>query len=212
MAAIVYKNKEGVRIPSVTTVISQWGIKTQALLHWAWNQGEQGIPLYEKKEAEVGTIAHAMIEADIKGKDVDLSDYPVEMLEQANICYENFKTWKDKHNFNPIETEIRLISEEYQYGGTIDCIARVDGKLAIIDWKTGKEVYEDHIIQIVSYEKLWNENFPEYLIDGGYHILRTGKEIASFSYNWYGEFPGAWDAFLHLRALYDLAKEIKRLK
>lgn len=212
MPAIAYKNKAGDRIPSVTTILAQWGIKTQPLLYWAWKQGEAGIPLYEKKEAEVGTIAHMMIEADIKGKETDLSEFSVELLEQANICYENFKTWKSKHNFEPIDAEVKLISEEHQFGGTIDCVARIDGKLAIPDWKTGKEIYSDHILQIIAYEHLWNENFPDHPITGGYHILRTGKEIAMFDYRWYGEFPKAWKAFLLLRELYDLDKYIKKLK
>ena len=212
MPAIIYKNSLGERVPSVTTVLNQWGIKTQPLVYWAWKQGERGVSLYEKPEADVGTIAHMMIDADVKGKEADFSRFPEELIEQARTCYKSFEQWQKRHQFQPIETEISLISEQHQYGGTIDCIARIDGELSIVDWKTGKDVYEDYIIQIVSYEKLWNENFPDHPITGGYHLIRTGKEIVSFDYRWYQEFPHAWEVFLKLRELYDLAKIIKKLK
>lgn len=212
MPAIIYKNKAGDRIPSVTTIISQWGNNKQALLAWAWKQGEKGISLYEKPEADIGTLAHMMIDADVKGKIIDLGQFPMNIQNQAKTAYDNFSQWKSTHNFKPVETEISLTSEKYQYGGTIDCIAMLDGKLSILDLKTGKEVYEDHPVQIAAYAELWSENFPDHKLDGGFHIIRTGKEMAMFAHTWYSDFPGAWDAFLHLRALYDLAKEIKKFK
>ena len=133
-------------------------------------------------------------------------------MEQARTCFDNFVVWRDQHNFKPVGTEISLVSELYQFGGTIDCIAQIDGKLCIADWKTGKDIYEDYIIQIVSYAQLWNENFSDHQLNGGYHLIRTGKEIAMFAHNWYGEFPHAWEVFLKLSDLYDLAKIIKKLK
>lgn len=212
MPAIIYKNKNGERIPSVTTVLNQWGIKTQALLVWAWKRGEAGVDLREKEEANVGTLAHLRIDAEIKGKDIDLSQYPPNIVSQSDVCIDNWGRWKKAHKFQPIGSEISLVSEEHQYGGTIDIIGLIDGLLSILDIKTGKEIYEDHILQIVSYSKLWEKSFPEHPLKGKYHIIRLGKEIAMFSYNYYGEFPHAWEAFLMLRRLYDIHKEIKKLK
>ena len=171
-----------------------------------------GIPLYEKKEADVGTLAHKMIDHHVKGKPLDLEGFSIEIIEQAKQCFQNYLTWEKRHNYKPIKTEISLVSEKYQYGGTIDCIAMIDGKLSIDDKKTGNDIYEDHLVQIVAYARLWDENFPDHPIEGGYHIIRTGKEIASFDYRWYGELPGAWEVFKNLRELYDLHKQIKRLK
>lgn len=212
MPAVIYRNKDGERVPSVTTVLNQWGANKQALMHWAWKQGDSGISLYEKPEAETGTIAHMLIEADIKGSGLDISQFPMERTKEAQKCFENFLEWKRVHKLTPIKTELSLISEVYQYGGTLDLVALVDDRLSIVDWKTGKDVYEDHIIQLQAYATLWHENFPESILFGGFHVLRTGKEIASFAHHWYGEFPGALEAFKHLRALYDLGKKIKKLK
>lgn len=212
MPAIIYKNSLGKRVPSVTTVLSQWGIKTEPLKWWAYKMGQEGKDLREKPEANIGTIAHYLIDCDIKNKEPDLSQYPMELIEPARKCFISFQEWKSRHNFKPIESEISLVSEIYQFGGTLDCIALIDGRLSIPDWKTGQEIYEDHVLQVVAYQMLWDENFPKDKINGGYHILRIGKEIVSFDYKWFQEFPDAWTAFLHLRDLYDLHKRIKKLK
>ncbi len=212
MPIVVYKNEAGQRVPSFSTIKSQWGISTRPLMIWANKQGLSGFDLSHKPEADIGTICHLMIDADVKDKDLDLTPYDKALIESARIAYGSYEEWRSRHDFQPVETELSLVSEEYQYGGTLDCIAMVDGKLSLLDWKTGKEVYEDHILQVVAYAQLWNENFPGHPLEGGYHILRIGKEIPSFDYRWYSEFPGAWDAFLHLRQLYDLQKAIKKLK
>lgn len=212
MPYIIYKNKNGERVPSVSTIKGQWGIGTKALMNWAWEQGDKGISLYEKQEADIGTLAHLMIEYEIKGKEVDLTQFPMDVVEQAKQCYANWQEWKERNKFEPVESELSLVSEKHQYGGTIDIIAIINDKLSLVDIKTGKEVYEDHIIQLVAYKQLWDENFPENPLTGGFHIIRTGKEMAMFSHNWYDDFPCALEVFLMLRKLYDLHKEIKKLK
>jgi len=212
MPAIIYKNKEGNRVPSVTTILAKWGANKNSLMYWAWREGKEGRELYEKKAADIGTLAHLMIEDDIKGtNEVKLEKFPVDIVEPAKQAFENFLTWKKQTDFKPIETEVSLVSEAHQFGGTIDCVATVSGKLTIVDWKTGADIYEDNIVQLAAYEKLWEENFPTNQTDG-FHILRTGKEMAMFAHQYYKDFSLAFDAFLNLRELYELEKKIKKLK
>lgn len=68
MPAIIYKNKDGVRVPSVTTILSQWGLNKRPLMIWAHKMGEAGKSLNEKTEAQVGTCVHDRIECYIKKK------------------------------------------------------------------------------------------------------------------------------------------------
>jgi len=62
MPANIYKNAQGKRIPGVTTVISNLGWSKGGLMHWAWEQGINGIDYKETRDkaADTGTIAHAM--------------------------------------------------------------------------------------------------------------------------------------------------------
>lgn len=212
MPLIIYKNKDGKRVPSWSTIGSQWGEGARGLQWWYWQKGKDGVEFNDMPEAEVGSIAHQMIDCEVKGKELDLGQFPVDLVKQAKQCYENWKEWKSRNKFKAIETELSLISEKHQFGGTLDCIAMINDELSILDVKTGKDIYASQVVQITAYAHLWHENFPEHPLTGGYNIIRTGKEMVSFVHYYYQEFPKAWDVFLHLRELYDLAKEIKKLK
>jgi len=212
MPAIIYKNKNGDRIPSQSAIGNQWGEGAIGLQYWYWDKGRKGLGFNEMPEANIGTIAHNMIDCDAKNKPINLENHPIEHVIKAKQCFENWEEWKKQVNFKSIETEISLVSEEHQFGGTIDCICEINNKLSILDVKTGKDIYASQVVQITCYAHLWEENMPKHPLIGGYHIVRTGKEIASFTHAWYAEFPMAWEVFLHLRKLYDLAKEINKLK
>jgi hypothetical protein len=212
MPTINYTLKDGTKIPGVTTVIGQnLGWNKGALMGWAYNQGKAGLPMRDtaQKAAEAGTIGHYLIDCEIKGVNPETSTYPKELLDKAETAYLNFLEWSKMVAFKSIATEIHLVSEEYQYGATPDCIAEIQGKLCLLDWKTGNGVYEDHIIQLAAYRQAWEENKPELPLDGGFHLLRIDKETAAFDHHFRHALPEAFKAFLHLLALHGLKKNIK---
>jgi len=219
MPTIPYVNSKGDRIPGVTTINGNLGWSTTPLMIWAWKQGydqckDKRPYKYNDvadKAAEAGTIAHALIEADIKGIFYDTSECDPELLSLAETAYLNFLQWKENYKFEAIETEPHLISEVYQFGGTPDMIARINGKPALFDWKSGSGIYEDYLIQISAYKVLWEENHPDILLDGGFHLLRIDKESATFTHKYWHNLDRAWEAFLHLLELHTLHKELKRL-
>lgn len=62
-----------------------------------------------------------------------------------------------------------------EFGGIIDLLAKVGGKLGVWDYKTGKAIYSDQRYQNAGYLKAYNSN-PKYgsAVFGG--ILNFGKE------------------------------------
>lgn len=208
MPLIIYKNKDGKRLPGVTTVLGNLGWNRDALMYWAWAEGIEGRNFRETadKAANIGTIAHAMIEADLKGKEFDSSKYDKGMIDKAETSYLAWLEWKDLVKFELLESEKSLVSEKYQFGGTID-IAAIKKITAIVDLKTSKGVYPDHKIQVAAYGKLWNENYPDNPIQA-YYILQLGKEDGSFHYHYWPELEKAWQAFLAVRKLHTLKKEV----
>ena len=212
MPANIYKNKAGKRVPGVTTVIgSNLGWSKGGLMHWAWMEGIEGRDYKDTRDkaADIGTIAHAMVEADLTGKNwpdlVDARGADDEMLGKATAAYGAFNEWAQGSKFTLLQSEHLLVSEKYQFGGQID-IAAVQGKRAIIDLKTSNAVYEDHKIQIAAYGELWNENYPDKLIEA-YYILQLGKD-GSFTYHYYPNMDNAFRAFVLLRELHDLKKKL----
>lgn len=185
-----YKKKSGARVPSVTQIIKNANLSGEALKVWAFEQGKSGLydNLFQamEKAMGVGTIVHAMIEADIHGTEVSLLDLPADMVEQARRAFQTFLEWKEMVGFRPLVTEVSMVSEEHGFGGTLDAIVEIrhpTRKLVVADWKTGK-LYPDHLIQVSAYRTLANEvgvlreDWPGYC--EGALLLRVGKEDGQF--------------------------------
>ncbi len=214
MPANIYKNKAGQRVPGVTTIIgSNLGWSKGGLMHWAWQEGIEGrdYKATRDKAADTGTIAHAIVEHEVKGEKFDWPKlgYDLggndEQIKQAENAFSAFMEWKDLMKFELLQSEHLLVHEKLNYGGQID-IAAVQNKRSIIDIKTSNAVYEDHKIQIAAYGKLWEENYPDKPIEP-YYILQLGKD-GSFAYHYYPDLDNAFRAFVLLRELHDLKKKL----
>ena len=215
MPAYVYKNEAGKRVPSVTTILKAVNFGMEGLIYWAWTVGRDGKDLNEarQKAADVGTIAHAAVEADIKGEEFDISAVPGvtdEMEVQIKRCLESWFRWREQNNLTLLDAELQLVSEEHQYGGTMDIAAIYgDQRRVILDLKTGGKCYPDHLCQIVAYAKLYEEHNPGKPISE-YHLIRLGKEDGSFHHHAFVDLANAWEMFLLARRAYDLAKPLKK--
>lgn len=208
-----YRNAKGEKIPGNTTIISSnLGWSKGGLMYWAWAQGKEGKDFRQIREAaaDAGTLAHEMIETWIKGIKFDKDKYPKELVDIAETGFLNYLEWAEQVHFEPITMEVPLISEAYQYGTTIDVLAKVAGKLSIVECKTSNDIYEDFLIQMAAQRVAWDENHPDQKIEA-MHILRVNKEHASFTHSYYDQLPGAFEAFLDLRDLHDRKKQLKKL-
>lgn len=213
MPTIPYKNAAGKRLPGTTTVAGRFK-EADALIHWAWNLGMEGADYRKVRQsaADVGTVAHEYVDAHINNREPNVSLYPAAIRNKAQVAFKNFLSWELSHKLQVVETEVHLVSEEWQYGGTPDAIAVVDGKLSLLDWKTSARIYPETLIQIAAYKHLWEENRPgaENEIVGGCHVVRFNKEDAGFQHVWFDDLSEEWKAFMHMRELYELMKGVKR--
>lgn len=214
MPKIDYRLKDGTKVSGVTTVLNgNIGWNKQQLMYWAWNLGMQQID-YKKaseKAMSAGSIAHAMIESDLKTPMAGfaLPDVEPEIISKAETAFLSWLEWKDRMKFTLEKSELSLVSEKYGFGGTIDFIPLIDGKLSIFDFKTGSGIYEDHLLQVSAYRELAKENGIE--TPGGIHILNLGKEDASFKHFFWQSLPEAWEAFLAALKLHNLHKALKKM-
>ena len=73
--------------------------------------------------------------------------------------------WLDMHECDILETEVQIYHPTMLYGGQIDCVARRGESLLILDWKSGKGIYNDAAAQIggyaMAYEALTGERVDE---------------------------------------------------
>jgi len=212
-----YFTEDGLKVPSVTTIIGRFK-ESGALIRWAYSQGEQGVSLYEKRDAaaDVGTYVHSMIEAFLTDGEVEVpspAGMTPENIERAASAYQAFRTWLEGSRLKVTPLEQHFVSEAHRFGGTPDAIAdEQDGTRSLLDWKSSRSFYSDQLVQVAAYRELWNEVHPERAIAGGVHIVRFGKDGGDFEHRYFPpthrKLAAAWAQFLCFREAYALDRVV----
>lgn len=207
-----YYLKDGTRVPGTTTVIGRFK-ESGAIVHWAWEQGKAGKDYRATKQsaADSGTMAHALVEASIKGEIAPtFPDAEPDVIARAVAAFGAYCTWASQSKLEILVTEPRLISEVHRFGGTLDAIGYLNGSLCLLDWKTSNAVYSDYLLQLAAYKVLWEENNPSDLITGGLHLCRFAKEHGDFAHHFYPNLDDAWEQFTLFRRAYDIDKGLRK--
>jgi len=216
MAKTEYFAKDGERLPGVSRVLSNLGWSGEALKWWAWKIGKAGKDLREesRKAQNAGTICHYLIDCDFKKTTPNVAfDFPLaspESEKKAQTSFMNYLNWKKNLKLKPVVSEVELVSEKWRFGGRIDRIAKVTGSLAVIDWKTGDAVYPEMKMQLAAYGRLWEENHPDQLLEGGYHLLNIEKETAAFHHSHWVELGDYWEVFKLLLGIEQYRKKMAK--
>lgn len=108
------------------------------------------------KAAEIGTQAHRYIEWTLKkelGQLVTGGTPP--MSPKAMLAYQAFNEWRGRVQLMPRRIEQTVWSTTHGYAGTLDLLATmtVNGVPcpAVLDWKTGKGIYPEALLQNAAY-------------------------------------------------------------
>lgn len=168
-----YVLKDGTRPISVTETLKFMGGSTEGLVRWAYERGKAGESLYDerRKALDIGTLTHALIESDGA---VDLEGVDPKVASAARDAYERFREWREIVGLEIVEREVQLVCEDLRVGGTVDTIALVGGVRVLIDWKTSKGIYPEHVAQLGAYALLWRNVRGEAIEHAG--VLRLAKE------------------------------------
>tara|TARA_B100001250_G_C19457870_1_gene638861 strand:+ start:65 stop:718 length:654 start_codon:yes stop_codon:yes gene_type:complete len=177
-----YINKEGEKVPSVTTIITQHlGWNKQILINWTKRMmlnGQDTDKILAEASA-IGTLLHLLIEGFFRGLDIDTKDYSYNQEKAAMKAFAGFMQWHDRVNFKALGNEVLLVNEELQIGGTIDCIAKVEDELVIVDWKTSKYLYPENKLQLAAYTYMYEQAQPKAKIAYGL-VMRFSKEDGKY--------------------------------
>jgi len=182
----------------------------------AVQEGEPGRGLYDSKPAaDIGTLAHAMLQSWIHGNlgmvarpdSMSTEDYA-----KAEAAFQSYLTWEQQTRLKLLQTEVALVSEKHCYGGTPDAIGEIDGEVCLLDWKSSNRLFVDMLCQVAAYGILWDENHPDQPLTGGFHLLRFSKDHSDFDHKHFAELKDAADQFLDFRRCYERDKAlVKRL-
>lgn len=204
----VYKLQDGSRVPSVTTILGI--LNKPALLNWAWEMGKQGLDYRAVRDeaGDIGSLAHLMIMAHLKGEKLDTSEYSAQAIDKAENAFLKYLDWEKALTVIPILVETPLVSEQYKFGGTIDLFARVNGSPILLDFKTSKAIYSEHFYQVAGYKQLLSEN--GYKVEK-VKILRIGRdETEGFEEHTLEKLEVYREVFLACFRIYTLQKQIRK--
>ncbi len=106
-----------------------------------------------EQSAKEGTMVHEAVEAVLLGNNPEI---PASIAPAVNAALSFLK--KSRIEVNPEHIERRILNRDERYAGTIDAIARIGGKLGVLDIKTSQSIYRDYNLQTSAYvEALKNE-------------------------------------------------------
>lgn len=123
---------DGVRYPSVTTIIGQT-LPNPGITAWKLRVGVEEAQRVSKEATDWGTGIHALVEAVNRGKLADLS------ADEATLVAP-YTHWHREHVELMLGAEKMLVSRTHGYAGTTDAIAimRGDRYPSILDFKSSK--------------------------------------------------------------------------
>ena len=216
------------RLPGVTTSNGNIGWSKDGLMYWANKMGREGKDLNQARQgaADIGTIAHALVEAhiDISGEGIEaakeriLAAAPEAYRGPALEAFGAYLVWERQSRGTIIATEVWFVDEEWETGGCIDAIRiEDDGSIALLDWKSSNGTYEDMVVQVTAYAEFFERLMTRWLGSpfkfSGVHLCRFGKESGNFVHHYWPRhvLTPAWEAFKHGRALHQLRPSIRNL-
>lgn len=151
-------------IPSVTW-ITGYVFKGLGYYRWLAEKGWDEAEAIKLEAGDKGSKIHQAIEQLIVGATVKLddkfyspnadSDEELKPEEYASIM--SFKTWYDEAKPEFILQETTVISEKYNFAGTVDCVAKIGDQLYILDWKTSQYVWPSMEAQLSAYKQALKE-------------------------------------------------------
>jgi hypothetical protein len=189
-----YRDSNGKRLPGVTTVLGE--LAKPALIGWAATTAAEttadacanGIPPDEArkigraavfqrrdKAADLGTRAHALVEAHFAGEavEVDVGDADeAKVYACARRAIEHIERTCDR-----VVLSETAYTSPLGFGGTLDLVVERGGKLLIADLKTGKGVHDEVIPQLAAYRFMLQA--AGILIEGGlvFHVPVDGDAV-----------------------------------
>ncbi|HJJ22786.1 MAG TPA: PD-(D/E)XK nuclease family protein [Nitrosopumilus sp.] len=151
-----YQTPKGDIFPSITTILQKTMDKEKQQNLQSWKEQETAAEYITQEAATIGTQTHNLIENYLNGT---THNDELRLLSVAH--FNNLIPFLQK--INDIHgTELRLYSNKMKLAGTTDCIAKYDGELSIIDYKTKRsnqqeEWMTDHFIQGTAYSQMFEE-------------------------------------------------------
>lgn len=132
-------------------------------LLWLRQQAEK-FKSSSQKGLETGTQVHRILDEWLTAKKD--GEEPWFQGEKAHIDQaRKIVDWLDMHECEIEDLEVNVYHPHLLYGGQVDCVARRGDSLLLLDWKSGKGIYDSYAGQlggyVMAYETMTGERVDE---------------------------------------------------
>lgn len=136
---------DGTWYPRVTKIVD---IKSKPALYRFYGRLESFAAgeRIKDRSAKEGTMIHEAVENILLHK---VEEFPL-LIKPSVDAFFQFLSEVDIEAV-PDFVERRLQHDEHRYAGTIDAVAKIGGKLGVLDIKTSQEIYRDYNLQTAAY-------------------------------------------------------------
>lgn len=154
------------RLPGVTTILSlglpapalvEWAAKTTAAYavdHWDELSNIGAVQRFETLRRARWDVSTA---AALRGTEIHelawalVTGEPVEVPDEHLGPVQAVARFMDTHHLEPVLREAPVLHAEHGWAGTVDLTAGMGGVLWLLDWKTGKGIYDKDVLQQAAY-------------------------------------------------------------
>lgn len=135
---------DGIKVPSVTRVVD--GCFPKNLTEWALLVGKEEYDNVINEAIEIGNDTHKWVEdyityGHVCSNPADHISHPVNA----------FLKWNDRFKPSWNDAERKIYCDKYKYAGTVDAVAKINGRVCVIDFKTSKKIYKPYYLQVTAY-------------------------------------------------------------
>jgi hypothetical protein len=132
---------DGIKVPSVTRVVD--GCFPKNLTDWALSVGEEEYHRVIDEALDIGNYTHKWIESFLLSDKFDGED--------TNPSIEAFLKWCQDYHPEFTDAERKVYCDRFKYAGTVDAVAKINGRVCVIDFKTSKKIYKPYHLQVTAY-------------------------------------------------------------
>lgn len=152
----LYETPDGVKYPSITTVLSI--LSQDSIQAWRRRVGEEEANRISSRASTRGTAVHAIIEDYLNNVENYKEKYSLNIIDN----FLPLKQILDTRIGKIYAQEVPMFSHHLRVAGRVDCIAEFDGKISIIDFKTSRKIkkksyIENYFMQESAYAIMFEE-------------------------------------------------------
>ena len=112
---------------------------------------------HKEAAGDIGTIIHGWLEKYIKATINKQAPPEPPVNKDIRAGIDTVLDWVTREKVTFVSSERVVYSRKHKYAGTLDAEVLIDGKLAVIDFKSSSGIYPEHFMQTSAYVKALEE-------------------------------------------------------